>query len=80
MNWKRWKMGLFIAVLTGAATAFAVGVVVPSMTLKEGIYVCLGSIAKDVLLFLKQHPAEQISFETEQITKPDNQPTTPPTP
>lgn len=64
MNWKRWKFGLFVAVVTGLATAFAVGVVVPSMTLKEGALVCIGSIAKDVLLFLKQHPADAISFDT----------------
>ena len=51
-------------------SALAVGVIVPSMTLKEGLLVCLASIAKDVLLFLKQHPADEVSFETTQIKKP----------
>ena len=70
MNWKRWKLGLIVACLTGLATAFTVGVIVPSMTWREGGLVCLASIAKDVLLFLKQHPAEEISFETTSIKKP----------
>lgn len=70
MNWKQWKFGLFVACLTGLATAFGVGVIVPSMTLKEGSLVCLASIAKDVLLFLKQHPSESVSFDTTQIKKP----------
>jgi hypothetical protein len=70
MNWKRWKFGFIVAAITGLCTALAVGVIVPSMTLKEGLLVCLASIAKDVLLFLKQHPAEEVSFETTQIKKP----------
>jgi hypothetical protein len=70
MNWKRWKFGFVVAAITGLCTALAVGVIVPSMTLKEGLLVCLASIAKDVLLFLKQHPADEVSFETTQIKKP----------
>lgn len=61
MNWKRWKAGLAVAALTGLLTAFAVGVIVPSMTLKEGILVCLGCIAKDALLWLKEHPVENVT-------------------
>ena len=75
MKWRNWKLGLFVATITGLLTAFAVGVVVPSMTLREGFVVCLGSIAKDVLLFLKQHPAEQVSFDTSIINKPIDPPT-----
>ena len=70
MNWKRWKLGFVVAAVTGLCTALAVGVIVPTMTWKEGVLVCLASIAKDVLLFLKQHPADEISFDTQQITKP----------
>jgi len=70
MNWKRWKFGFVVAAITGLCTALAVGVIVPSMTLKEGLLVCLASIAKDILLFLKQHPADEVSFETTQIKKP----------
>jgi len=70
MNWKKWKLGLFVAVITGLATSFAVSAIVPSMNFKEGCLVCLASIAKDVLLFLKQHPAEDVSFDTSSINKP----------
>lgn len=70
MNWKRWKLGLVVAAITGLCTALGVGVIVPTMTWREGLLVCLASIAKDVLLFLKQHPADSISFDTQTITKP----------
>jgi hypothetical protein len=70
MNWKHWKLGLFVATLTGLATAFAVGVVIPTMTMREGVMVCLGCIAKDILLYLKQHPAESVSFDTTTVKKP----------
>jgi len=76
MNWRKWKLGLFVALLTGLATAFGVGAIVPAMTWKEGTLVCLASIAKDVLLFLKQHPPETVSFDTTTTTKPCNQPET----
>ena len=56
MNWKLWKLGLLVATITGICTALVVGAVVPTMSLKEGCFVCLCFIAKDVLLFLKQHP------------------------
>lgn len=59
MNWRNWKIGLAVAVLTGACTALTVGGIVPTMTIREGILVCLGSIAKDILLFLKEHPADR---------------------
>lgn len=61
MNWHRWKMGLLVSVITGVCTAFAVGLIVPSMTLKEGLLILAGSIAKDLLLYLKQHPIDQVS-------------------
>ena len=70
MNWKRWKFGFVVAAITGLCTALAVGVIVPSMTLKEGLLVCIASIAKDVLLFLKTHPADEVSFETTRFNKP----------
>lgn len=62
---KRWRMGLLVATLTGLCTAFAVGVIVPTMTLKEGVLVCLGSIAKDILLWTKTHPVEDVSLDDE---------------
>ena len=70
ISWKQWKFGLFVACLTGLATALAVGGIVSDMTWKEGVLVCLASIAKDMVLFLKQHPSESVSFDTTQIKKP----------
>lgn len=69
MRWKQWKLGLVVAVVSGIATAFAVGVVVPTMTWRQELYVCLGCIGKDLLLFLKEHPYDQVSFDTVTITK-----------
>lgn len=67
MNWKRWKMGLLVACVTGLASAFVAGTIIPTMTLKEGVFVCVASIAKDMLLFLKDHPVEQV---TDTVIKP----------
>lgn len=64
MNWKRWKIGLLVSILTGIATAFAVGLVIPTMTLKQGLFVLAGSIGKDLLLFLNQNQVKDISFDT----------------
>lgn len=61
MNWKKWKIGLAVAAFTGLLTTFAVGAVVPSMTTKEAIFIALGLIAKDLLLFLKDHPVESVT-------------------
>ena len=76
MNWKRWKMGLLISLLSGLFTGL-IGLAL-NMTAKEiGIFVLI-SIAKDGQLYLAKHPAEQISFDTDQIKnpKPDNEKTT----
>lgn len=61
MAWKRWRVGLLVAVVTGICTAFTVGMIVPAMTWREGALVLMGSIGKDLLLFLKEHPVGQIS-------------------
>lgn len=70
MNWKRWKIGLVISIVTGVCTAFAVGAIVPTMTLREGFLICAGSVAKDLLLYLKQHPVERIGSVENQTKTP----------
>jgi len=60
MSWKRWRIGLLVATITGVCTAFTVGLVIPTMTLKEGSFILFASIAKDLLLFLKDHPIESV--------------------
>lgn len=56
-------MGLLVSALTGACTAFAVGLIVPGMTYTEGLYIAAASMAKDILLYLKTHPVDAISDE-----------------
>lgn len=70
-DWKRWKMGLLIAILTGAASCFAVSAIVPGTTWKELGFLVLAFVAKDVLLFLNQHPADSITFDTVTIKRTD---------
>lgn len=69
MKFSRWKLGFLVAIITGIASAFACGLIIPSMTLKEGILVCVGMIAKDVLLFCSQHPWTDVEFEAEAVRR-----------
>lgn len=60
MNWKRWKIGLLVAMLTGFFTGLVTLGVVDSVTWVElGILLAV-NIAKDALLFLKEHPVETV--------------------
>lgn len=70
MNWKKWKLGLVIAAITGLGTTFMVGNVDPNLSIKNLIFLTLGFIFKDVLLYLMKHPVDSISFgDTQFITK-----------
>lgn len=62
MSWNKWKLGLFVAAISGVCTAIAAGAIFPDMTWRQGLLVLGGSISKDVLLFLKQHPAETVKL------------------
>ena len=68
-SWRRWKLGLLVAGVTGLCTAFVAGLVFPDMTMKQALVVILGSVAKDILLFLNQHPVTEIE-DTVHIPKP----------
>lgn len=60
MNWKRWKIGLLVAMLTGFFTGLVTLGVVDSVTWAElGILLAV-NIAKDALLFMKEHPVETV--------------------
>jgi hypothetical protein len=54
-------MGLLVSAITGVCTAFAVGQIVPGMTFRESLVILGATVAKDILLFLKEHPVEKIS-------------------
>ncbi len=62
MNWKRWKLGLFVACLTGIFGALAtLGVVKDIGGWKQFMLILAIGISKDGLLFLKAHPVEDVS-------------------
>jgi hypothetical protein len=61
MNWKRWRVGLLVAAITGVCTTFTVGLIVPGMTRQEGLLILAASIAKDILLYLKSHPVDEVT-------------------
>lgn len=73
ISFRKWRIGAFVSIVTGLATAFAVGVIVPTMTLKEGVFICLASIAKDFLLYQKQHPIEDVELDSVPQTETQNQ-------
>lgn len=72
MNWKSWKVGLFVAAITGIASAWIAGVVIPGITLKEFGILCGTYMFKDIILYLKQHPADTITFDTTTIRTTDS--------
>lgn len=63
MSFKKWKFGLFVAAITGLLTALAAGQIFPEATWKQLALVLGGSIAKDVLLFLQQNPADKVAVD-----------------
>lgn len=69
MKWKVWKAGLLVAVVTGFATGFLAVGVFHGITLLQFAEVVGGSICKDLLLYLAKHPVDQVSFDTQTITK-----------
>ena len=63
---RRWKLGAVIACVTGLATG-VIGLAV-GMPWKGALLLLAASMAKDFLLWQAQHPAEAITFDTEQFT------------
>lgn len=56
---RKWRFGLGVAVLTGGATAFAFGQMAANLTLKQLLFVFLATVSKDIILYLKNHPAPE---------------------
>lgn len=78
-SWKRWKLGFGIAMLIGIFQACVAWASATAITPK-GVLICfLANIGPTMLAFLKQHPADEISFDTSTITNPAIPPTPPPT-
>jgi hypothetical protein len=69
MNWKQWKVGLFVALLSGTFTGL-IGLCI-GMTWRNILILIVVNVAKDGLLYLQQHPADSISFDTQTIKRTD---------
>lgn len=70
MKWKRWKMGLAVSALTGCLMGVTTLLVDQSISLRGIIILLVVNAAKDVLLFLKEHPVDAIVDDTQQLAKP----------
>lgn len=57
MKWKRWKAGLAVAAATGVLTG-CLGLSI-GMTGRQILILLGANFAKDVLLYLKDHPVEE---------------------
>lgn len=78
MSWRRWRLGLGVAIVMGCFDGILVALVDPAIRWKALLGLVLYWIAKDGGLFLTNHPVDKIVFgDTEIITKPptDEQPT-----
>lgn len=73
MRWKQWKLGLFIALLIGFFTACGAAAVLDVKLNTKFYFFFLSLIGKDIILYLKEHKAEDISFDTTTITKQTNE-------
>ena len=67
MNWKLWKRGLTIAILTGLFTALAG--LAAGINWSQFATIMLVCIGKDALLYLQQHPIDTVK-DTEFFEKP----------
>jgi hypothetical protein len=75
MSWRRWKLGMFAAIVSTLLDGFIVSFSVPEIAshLKDhwvGVLVGLVVIAaKAAAMWMRQHPIEEITDNTETITK-----------
>ena len=71
MNIKNWKLGLFIATLIGIFSACGAAAVLDVVINWKFIFFFIATIGKDVVLFLVNHPADKVSFDTQTIKRTD---------
>jgi uncharacterized membrane protein YidH (DUF202 family) len=75
MSWKRWKIGLISAIISTAIDGFIVSFADPSVVAHFKEHVASISIGMLVILFkamglyMREHPIDQITDNTEIITK-----------
>jgi hypothetical protein len=66
MSWRRWKLGLLVAILTGFFTGLAYLSTIDTASLAVLIkfsLVTLGVIGKDAVLFLQNHPVDEVEVD-----------------
>lgn len=71
MKWKQWKIGALVSVLLSAAVAGA-GVSVGGRW-QTVLAVFCAALVTHFGAYLKDHPVESISFDTDHTTKDQNQ-------
>lgn len=74
MSWRRWKLSLCIALITGVFSGGIVAFVDPNIGWKPLAFILLYNICQNALLFMKDHPVDSIKDGTEFISKSE-QPT-----
>ncbi len=60
MKWRRWKIGLAVSAFTGVLMGLVTLGAVDKMTWKELLVILTVNAAKDLLLFMKDHPLDQV--------------------
>lgn len=68
MNWKKWRIGLVIAIFCGVLTAGAG--LMDSMSWKSFTAVLCTALLTNLLNFLRQHPVEAVVDSTQ--PQPEN--------
>lgn len=72
MSWKRWKLGVLVACLSGCFDGGLVAFIDPNINLKPLLFLIMFWICKDAAFFLKDHPVDKIIFsDTTVMTKQD---------
>lgn len=74
MSWRRWKLGLLVGLFTGILDGGLVAFADPNLGWKPLLFLICVFVCKDGLMFLKQHPVEEITDNTEFIQKPKDNP------
>lgn len=70
MSWKRWKIGLAVSLLSGLFTGL-IGLAV-GLTHQQVIILLVVNMAKDGLLYLKDHPIDNVDVGTSPPFKVDD--------
>jgi hypothetical protein len=67
MKWRRWKISLAVSAFTGLLMGVVTLGAVDKITWRELLFILVVNAAKDVLLFLKDHPVDAVADEETKI-------------